>query len=46
MSVLMEKGRKSYLKTKKIIGLDNSCKLLETFFDSIIKPVLLYYCGV
>ena len=46
MSVLVEKARKAYFKIKKTIGLDNSCKLLEKLFDSIITPVLLYCCEI
>ena len=42
----MEKARKAYFKMKKIIGLDNPCKLLETLFDSIITPILLYCCEI
>ena len=42
----MGKARKAYFKMKKIIGLDNPCKLLEKLFDSIITPILLYCCEI
>ena len=45
----MEKARKACFKIKKTIGLDNPCKLLETLFDSLVSPILLYcseICGV
>lgn len=45
-SVLVEKARKAYFKMKKIIGIDNPCKLLEKLFDSIVLPVLLYCCEI
>lgn len=37
----MEKARKAYFKINKTNGLNNTCKLLEKLFDSIVTPFLL-----
>ena len=42
INTLMEKARKGYFKIKKIVGLNNSCKLLEKLFDSLIIPIITY----
>ena len=42
VSLLMEKARKACFKIKKIIGLNNPCKLLEKLFDSLVTSILLY----
>lgn len=41
-SLLMEKARKAFFKIKKAISLDNSCKLLEKLFDTLVVPIALY----
>jgi hypothetical protein len=38
----MEKARKAYFKIKKIIGLNNPCRLLEKLFDSLVTTILTY----
>lgn len=45
-SVLVEKARKAYFKMKKIINIDNPCKLLSKLFDSIVLPVFFYCCEI
>ena len=42
INTLMEKARKAYFKIKKIVGLNNSCKLLEKLFDTLIIPIITY----
>jgi hypothetical protein len=44
---LMEKGRKSWFKinTKKTLGLNNPCVILEKLFDTLISPIVLHVCG-
>ena len=38
----MEKARRAYFKIKKLIGLNNPCKLLEKLFDTLILPIITY----
>ena len=38
----MEKGRKAFFKIKQCIGFDNPCSLLETLFDFLVSPIILY----
>ena len=42
INTLMEKARKAYFKIKKIIGLNNPCRLLEKLFDSLVTTILTY----
>ena len=42
INTLMEKARKAYFKIKKLVGLNNPCKLLEKLFDTLISPILTY----
>ncbi|CAG2234083.1 MLH1 [Mytilus edulis] len=38
----MEKDRKALFKIKKSLSLNNSCRLLEKLFDTMVLPILLY----
>ena len=38
----MEKAKEHILKIKKLIGLNNPCKLLEKLFDTLILPIITY----
>ena len=42
ISSLVDKARKALFKVKRIVGLNNPCKLLEKLFDTMIVPILLY----
>ena len=42
ISSLADKARKALFKVKRIVGLNNPCKLLEKLFDTMIVPILLY----
>ena len=44
--LLMEKGRKAWLKIKRTTGLNNPCNLLEKLFDALVNPIILYGCEV
>ena len=46
ISVLMEKARKAMFKIKKIVGLNNPCRLLEKLFNTLVIPILLYNCEI
>ena len=46
ISVLMEKARKALFKIKKILGINNPCRLLEKLFDTLVTPILLYNCEI
>ena len=42
ISSLADKARKALFKIKRVIGLNNPCKLLEKLFDTMVVPILLY----
>ena len=44
ISTLADKARKALFKIKRVIGLNNPCKLLEKLFDTMVVPILLYGC--
>ena len=41
ISVLMKKARKAMFKIKKIVSLNNPCRLIEKLFDTLVIPILL-----